>query len=371
MVGRPGQPGAGLTKSGLDALADSVVALGVAGTLTEALQAVADAVRRAAGADAVVARATDESGRDLNAVGVATRSPALSAELEGSRLPLADVPAAEESNRERLPDAVRRAAERIRADHAVLFPVHVDGALRGTLELLRSGPPFSDLEVRLARVGAAQASLAIRAFSGNGAGTHALDAHATLGVAGEALAAGADESRTAEQLTRIAAETTGAVAALLWHTEPGRPLELIASTGLDDVSGAVSAARAAAETAIAGHSGVVVAELEGGPAGAASVAATLQLGQPQVGALQLLFPPENEPSEVELATLATFGVRAAHALRSSLRAQTTALELERTQALLAAVGQAISQLSLDTHARYGSSTRSGAPRCRPARDLPT
>jgi serine phosphatase RsbU (regulator of sigma subunit) len=346
MVRRPGQPGVGLTKSGLDALADSAAALGVAGTLTEALQAVADAVRRAVGADAVVARATDESGRDLNAIGVATRSSALSAELEGSRLPLADVPAAEESDPERLPDAVRRAAERIRADHAVLFPVRVDGALRGTLELLRSGPPFSDLEVRLARVGAAQASLAIRAFSGNGAGTHALDAHAALGVAGEALAAGADESRTAEQLTRIAAETTGAVAALLWHTEPGRSLELIASTGLDDVSGAVSAARAAAETAIAGHSGVVVAELERGPTDAASLAATLQLGQPQVGALQLLFPPENEPSELELATLATFGVRAAHALRSSLRAQTIALELERTQALLAAVGQAISQLSL-------------------------
>src|SRR5207247_4266684 len=64
---------------------------------------------------------------------VATRSPALSAELEGSRLPLADVPEAEESDRERLPDAVRRAAERIRADRAALFPVRVDGAVRGTL----------------------------------------------------------------------------------------------------------------------------------------------------------------------------------------------------------------------------------------------
>jgi serine phosphatase RsbU (regulator of sigma subunit) len=346
MVGRPGQPGVGLASSGLDALADSGVALGLAGTLTEALQEVADAVRRAVGADAVVARATDDSGRDLNAFGVATQSPALSAELEGSRLPLADVPAAEESDRERLPEAVRRAAERIRADHVALFPVRVDGALRGTLELLRSGPPFSDLEVRLARVGAVQASLAIRAFGGNGAGTHALDPRGALSVAGEALAAGADESRTAEQLTRIAAEATGAVAALLWRREPGRPLELIASTGLDDVSGSVSAARAAAEAAVAGHRGVVVAELEGGSADEASLAATLQLGQPQVGALQLLFAPENEPSEVELATLATFGVRAAHALRSSWRARAIALELERTQALLAVVGQAISQLSL-------------------------
>ena len=346
MAGRPGQPGVGRSKSGIDALADSGVALGLAGTLTEALQAVAEAVRRAAGADAVVARAMDESGRDLNALGVATRSPALTAELEGSRLPLADVPATEESDRERLPEAVRRAAERIRANHAALFPVRVDGELRGTLELLRSGPLFSDVDVRLARIGAAQASLAIRAFSGNGAGTNALDRGAALGVAGEALAAGADQSKLAEQLTRIAAEATDAVAALLWRTELGQPLELIASTGLDAVSGSVSAARAAAEAAASGRSGVVVAELEGGSDEGASVAATLQLGQPQVGALQLLFPPENEPSEPELATLATFGVRAAHALRSSLRAQAVAVELERTQALLAVVGQAISQLSL-------------------------
>jgi serine phosphatase RsbU (regulator of sigma subunit) len=331
---------------GLDALAESSVGLGLAGTLTEALQAIADAVRRAAGADAVVARAADESGGTLNALGVATRSPALSAELEGSRLPLADAPEAEESDRERLPDAVRRAAERIRADHAALFPVHVDMALRGTLELLRTGPPFSELELRLARLGAAQAGLAIRAFGRNGAAAHALDPGAALSVAGEALAAGADESRTAEQLTRLAAEATGAHAALLWRTEPGKPLELLASTGLDEVAGTVSAARAAAEAAVVGPSGVVVAELEAGLAQGAAVAATLQLGQPQVGALQLLFPPENEPSGVELATLATFAVRAAHALRASLRARTTALELERTRALLTVVGQAISQLSL-------------------------
>ncbi len=331
---------------GLDALADSGVGLGLAGTLTEALQAIADAVRRAAGADAVVARAADESGRALNAVGVATRSPALSAELEGSRLPLADVPEAEESHRDRLPEAVRRAAERIRADHVALLPVRVDRSVRGTLELLRTGSPFSELELRLARIGAAQAGLAIRAFGRNGAAAHALHARAVLNVAGEALAAGADDSRTAEQLTRLAAEATGAGAALLWRTAPGRALELIASTGLDELSGTVSVARAAAEAAVTGHSGVVVAQLDGGAGGEAALAATLQLGQPQVGALQLLFTPEREPSEAELATLATFGVRAAHALRASLRARTTALELERTQALLAVVGQAISQLSL-------------------------
>src|SRR5439155_13882230 len=68
--------------------------------------------------------------------------------------------------------------------------------------------------------------------------------------------------------------------------------------------------------------------------------------QPSIGALQLLFLPGSEPSDVALATLATFGVRAAHALRASSQARTVALELDRTRALLAVVGQAISELSL-------------------------
>jgi serine phosphatase RsbU (regulator of sigma subunit) len=78
----------------------------------------------------------------------------------------------------------------------------------------------------------------------------------------------------------------------------------------------------------------------------AGVSASLQLGQPPVGALQLLFAPGHEPSEEELARLATFGVRAAHALRAAIRARAVELELERTRTLLAVVAQAISQLSL-------------------------
>ena len=82
--------------------------------------------------------------------------------------------------------------------------------------------------------------------------------------------------------------------------------------------------------------------------GSATLPAALQLGQPPIGALQLLFGPESEPSETvpDLGTLATFGVRAAHALRASIEARAMTLELERTRALLAVVGQAISQLSL-------------------------
>src|SRR5947199_398172 len=82
------------------------------------------------------------------------------------------------------------------------------------------------------------------------------------------------------------------------------------------------------------------------PRSPATLSATLQLGQPSIGGLQLLFLPDSEPSDIALATLATFGVRAAHALRASLKARTVALELDRTRALLAVVGQAISELSL-------------------------
>ncbi len=78
----------------------------------------------------------------------------------------------------------------------------------------------------------------------------------------------------------------------------------------------------------------------------AGVSATLQLGQPPVGALQLLFAPGREPSQDDLARLATFGVRAAHSLRAAIHMRRLELELERTRALLAVVAQAISQLSL-------------------------
>jgi serine phosphatase RsbU (regulator of sigma subunit) len=76
------------------------------------------------------------------------------------------------------------------------------------------------------------------------------------------------------------------------------------------------------------------------------VAATLRLGEPAVGALQLLFARTDAPTEDDLRRLATFGVRAAHALRASARARTAAAELERTRALLAVVGQATAELSL-------------------------
>ena len=73
---------------------------------------------------------------------------------------------------------------------------------------------------------------------------------------------------------------------------------------------------------------------------------TLQLGEPPLGALQLRFAPGRGPDESGLAQLASFAVRAAHALRSSERAREAGFELERSRALLAVVGEAIARLSL-------------------------
>ena len=346
MVARPGQPGVELSPSGLDALADSGLALGLAASLPEALQVVAEGLFQAVGADAVVARVSDESNRRLDACAVATRSAAVAAELEGSRLPLEEVPEAEESDLERLPEAVRRAAERVRASEVVLLPVHLDGQLRGSLELMRSLRPFDDGERRLARLATGQAGLAIRAFGGDRAGGRARDPQSVLSVAGDALAAGADESRTAAEVARLAVEAAGARSGLLWRIEPEQALDLVATYHSDGIGAPVTEARAAAERALVAREAVVVEELEGVAGMEAGVSATLQLGQPPLGALQLLFDSSDAPDAAELGVLATFGVRAAHALRSSMRSRTTALELERTRALLAIVGQAISQLSL-------------------------
>ncbi len=319
----------------LDALAAAGLALANAETLADALQIVADGAAGAAHADVAIVRA-DVDGRAA-ALGVATGSQALAAELARSGFALDALPRHDETELARMPTVVQRAAQRVGASAVLLLLVHVDGRVLGSLELYRAGEPFDDGEVRLARLAAGQASLAARAF-----GTHASSgddarAESLLALVGDALAAGADDSRTATELARFAAEGTGAVASLLWSVADDPELVLVASAG--DESGA-GAARAAAERALEGRTSVAVEALEG------TTSAAVQLGQPPIGALQLLFAPGHEPAEDELARLATFGVRAAHALRASIRSRTVALELDRTRSLLAIVGQAISQLSL-------------------------
>jgi serine phosphatase RsbU (regulator of sigma subunit) len=319
----------------LEALAAAGLALASAGTLAEALHVVADGAARALQTQVAIVRA-DVDGR-ATALGLATASEVLAAELAGSGFPLAELPQREVSEVERMPDGVRRAADLVGATAALLLPVHVEGRVCGSLELLRSGAEFDDDERRLARLAAGQAALAFRAFGGDQPGADALHADRMLSLVGDALAAGADESRTATQLVRFALDGSRAESALLWSRDDGDSLELVAAAG-DEVVG--DAARAAAERALEERAPVSIEDVDG------ATSAALQLGQPPVGALQLLFSPGAEPTESDVSNLTTFGVRAAHALRASIRSRTVTLELQRTRALLAVVGQAISQLSL-------------------------
>jgi serine phosphatase RsbU (regulator of sigma subunit) len=341
-MARPDHRGVALAESGLEALADAGLALGQARSLNEALSAIAAALLEGAGATLVVIRALDETRGSLLAGAVAAGSAAVAAEIEGTRLPLEEAAELEESDVQRLPSAVRRAAERIHAAAVLLLPVRLDGRLEGSLELMREGPDFGEDERALARLAAGQAALVIRAFRNGTADRHA-DMDMVLALAGEALAAGADDSRTADQVVRVAAQATGAVACLLWVRGPEQTMQLEAATGAIGDS-FLESARAAAEEGFSGRSAVSVEGVHDVPGAAWS--ATLQLGQPPIGALQLLYECQARPTPTQLATLATFGVRAAHALRSSLHARTVELELERTRALLAVVGQAFSQLSL-------------------------
>ena len=330
LEGQRAVPGAAL-----DAVAAATRALAEGPTLRGALATIAEAAAVATGSEVVVARVLEAETGQLKARAVWAASAAVGAELEGSRFPAADLSPDEADEVAGLPPAVARAAERARLGAVLQLPVVLDGRSVATLELMRPRERFTPDERMLARLLAHQVGLAVRAFEGdrrhepvNGGGA--------LELAGEALAAGADELRTAEQVTRLAAEAMGAEAALLWRTngEDDEP-NLLGSFGTGETEAAVAA------RALEDRQPVAVEDLADGRS-----SATILLGQPPVGALQLLFAAGDVPAEEELARLSTFGVRAAYALRAGERARTLAEELERTRALLAVVGQAIAQLSL-------------------------
>ncbi len=345
MVVRPKQeePGAA---GALEGLAEAGLAVVQATTLAAALDLLADAVARAAGAELAVIRVVDPAGAYLTACAVSSLSLSVAAELEGSRFPVADLPESEVDELERAPVAVRRAAERVRATAIFQMPLRAGAEALGSLELLRPAGAFDDEERNFGRIAATQATLAINAFRGRHATEPARYGGGALALAGDALAAGGNEAATAEQVTRLAAEATGALAALLWRGDPGRPPALVASYGLGASETPFVDAGEAAQRALRARGPVSVEAAEGKLPLGADMSATLHLGQPPVGALQLLFPAGRQPSDDELQRLATFGVRAAHALRSSSRSRTVETELERTRALLTVVGQAIAQLSL-------------------------
>jgi serine phosphatase RsbU (regulator of sigma subunit) len=326
---RRAQEADAIPAAALRALADAGGGLGRAKTAAEVLEALAEGLLAATGSELAIARALDPASTSLVAVGVAAESAALRAELTGSRYDSSELPLAETTALDELPPSVRRAAERARADHVVLAPAGRIGAI----EVMRGRDPFTPGERALVRLAASQAVLALRAFGLDGGSK--LPSGDPLAVAGDALAAGADVGRSPDQVTRLAAEATGAAGAALWLAD-GDDAALVASFGAVDAE----ALHAAAEDARRERDPVRLSRTQGG------TVASLPLGEPALGVLQLVFEGTREPDDELLARLGTFGVRAAHALRAGARSETVAQELERTRALLAVVGQAIAQLSL-------------------------
>jgi serine phosphatase RsbU (regulator of sigma subunit) len=298
--------GPGISIEALAALARAVNDASARPAVTQALQDLADAVQKATSAEVAVIRSGGEA--------VAVAGPAaLAAELEGDR--------------------EGRIAERIHARCVLDLPA--GGA---SLELYRSDP-FSPAEELAADLAAGLTALVLRAFSVDptAPARHALD------LAGEALAAALHETAPAAEVVRLAAGIVGAPVALLWERADDA-LQLVGSYGLPldaDLRDAPSVAAAALEDG--GTIRAIPAEDLPGECG---VSATLALGEPPVGFLQLLFPDGAEPGATELGRLTTFGVRAAQVLRSGARARELELELERARALLAVFGQTTAELSL-------------------------
>jgi serine phosphatase RsbU (regulator of sigma subunit) len=306
-----GEALAALARAGRD-LAAGVALDPVLGELTRAA---------AVGADADVAVAWLPQGETLAARSVWAASSSLAAELEGLASPALD----------RAAELVRRRLGESATVHTLPFAA-ADG--EGALVLARRGGAFESDGEPIAALAADLAGLAAR-LCADGA-TQRAEPAGTVEIAGEALAAVAGEEGAAARIARLGALAAGAEAALVWRVRGGR-------VELDGAHGAIvpgAQLERAAQLALSAPSGVAV-DADGGRA-----LVTLQLGQPAFGALQLRFAGSRAPEQRRLESLASFAVRAAHALRSFERARDAGNELERSRALIAVVGDAIAHLSL-------------------------
>jgi serine phosphatase RsbU (regulator of sigma subunit) len=322
----------------LAALVRAVATAAVAESAADALRALAEAAQTVTGADVALVRAPDAGGERLEAVAVAAPR-ALAAELEGTSLSAAELPDGTLDDLAQAPPAVSRIAKRVGATDFLLVPARANGFVV-SVELFRSGEPLRAGQRLAAELCAAQAALVLRAFAADGDASSLV--RPALELAGEALAVALHEQDAAVEVVRLAAGVAGASAAILWESREGS-LTPGASWGLPAGSD-LDAAREIAEHTL-GEPGPIRARAAGLTAECA-VSTTLPLGRPALGVLQLFHPAEDEPDAEQLARLATFGVRAAHALRTGERARLLALELERTRALLEVIAQATAELSV-------------------------
>ena len=304
----------------LATLSRAVRSLTSGASLEPTLDELAAAAAQGAGADVAVLWLPEGAG-SLAARAVWSSSAGLAAELEGLRVGT-------------LEDAAHLLESRA-GDGVELLTAPLDAAGgSGALVLARRGQPFDREGARLAELAADLAGLASRlGTGGSAAGRAAID---TLDVVGDALAAVSGDESAAVRIARLAAITSGGDAALVWRL---REQTLVAEGAYGAVA-ADGALEGAARSIVAEPRPLALDAVENGHV------LTLQLGQPALGALQIRFAAGQLPDEQGREQLASFAVRAAHALRSSERAQQAGLELERSRALLAVVGEAIARLSL-------------------------
>jgi serine phosphatase RsbU (regulator of sigma subunit) len=301
----------------MHALGSALRRLAEGATLDDALRALVDAVASSTGAEVVVVRALDEGENAFRARAVAASSTAVAAELQGSRVSASDADA----------DAVSALAERLGLGASLVVPIAVRNRILGRLELFARADALGRGDEATARLAADHAALVLGGF-GNGGNGYRLAPRELLRLGGDALATGLDEPRTAEQIAIVAAQGTGAAGAAVWRLEGAQP-QLVGAYGGEPDPAGVAEAVADRRSLSIGAEGWV-----------------LQLGQPPFAALQLRFEQPVVPSDDVLDSLTTFAARAAHALQSSARASRQSVELDRSRALVAVVGQAIAQLSL-------------------------
>jgi len=329
----------------VEALAAAAARLLEEGTTDLALVALVEAVALATGADLAIIRTASPPGGELVARAVHAGSPALAAELEGTRLPSTDIPGEESDiTVEGLPGGLRRAAERAGATVVRVYPIFLHGRPAATVEIYHEASELSSREELLGRLAAAHVGIAVRLERDIGSNRVRDIGFSSLELYGEALAAGADEMATAEHVVRLAAEATGAGAAALWRIESDAPPTFLASYGSGERPASGEAVEQALAALLERPRGDVAATAEGGNG---VRTATLPLGEPPVGALQLYFE-EGGPAAEELDLLSPFAARAALAMRRSRRVGLIARALQRSQTVIGVVSQAIAQLSL-TH----------------------
>jgi len=318
----------------LAALSQAAARLAEESSLDDALEAVAELAAQAAGADLALVRVVEGDSLVVRAVAA---PPSLAAAVAGSRVPVDELPAEERDDESELPAAVAGAARRAGAAAAVVLPVRLGGLPAASLELYRLRDAFTAAERDSARAARAQLGLVLRAL-GRPGGSDGVGALPALETATEALAAASGDAATAVRVARFAAEATGARSAAVWRLADGETAEQVAAAG----EAAPAEAGELAATLLRSRE---AASVERAPSSGAAVV-TLQLGRAEPSALQLVFDEGAAPAASEMAALAAFAAAAGRAIRAAEHAEQVRGDLERTRALLAVVGQAISTLSL-------------------------